>query len=258
MSRYLSCLLCAFLVAGCAPVVASPRFPPAPTPVVGPTPRCAFDVSSAVERTIGLLDDPRAGQDAALCAAVLAPLVQEGGGAIEESHPFWPDARYSLTVEVESSTGSLSTVDVTDLADSAPLVGEGISATQTIVVLVDPEWLGAATADQVRRAALRECVQVGQHLLRMGYLAGEAGVPSECLTDANQQAIVHARQVGYRSEPLAYAVVMLDARATGAPAGSLLDMFRSLFPTETTLEDVVRSPAYGQWRQSVTDLLVSY
>jgi len=255
MSRYLSCLLCAFLVAGCAPVVASPRFPPAPTPVVGPTPRCAFDVSSAVERTIGLLDDPRAGRDAARCAAVLAPLIEEGGGAIEESHPFWPGARYRLTVETGSPSGSLSAVDVTNLAESTPLCGGGISATQAIVVTANPEWLAAAPGDQVRRAALRECVHVGQHLLRMGYLAGEAGVPAECLADANQQAVVHARQVGYRPEPLAYAVVMLDARQTGTPAGSLLDRFRSLFPTETTLEDVVRSPAYGQWRAAVTEQL---
>jgi hypothetical protein len=257
MGRYVSCLLCAFLLAGCCVPAASSShpFPPASTPVIGPTPRCPFDVSSAVENTVALLDDPRAAQGVGTCAAAVTALITEGGGSIEETHPFWPDGCYKLTVEVGSSGGSLSVTDITGLADSAPLYGEGISATQTIAISVDPDWLEAATDDQVHRAAMRECVHVGQHLLRMGYLATTAGVPSECLADANQQAIVHARQVGCRPEPLAYAVVMLDARETGTPAGPLLDTFRSTFPTERTLEGVLRSPAYGQWRASVTDLL---
>jgi hypothetical protein len=185
----------------------------------------------------------------------VATRAREGGGVVEEAHPFWPGARYRLTVEVGDAGGSLAATDITGLADSTPLHSDGISPTQTIAVVVNPEWLEAATDDQVRRAALRECVHVGQHLLRLGYLATTAGVPTECLADANQQAIVHARQVGYRPEPLAYAVVMLDARETGTPAGPLLDTFRSTFPTERTLGDVVRSPAYGQWRESVTELL---
>jgi hypothetical protein len=257
MSRYLPCLLCVVLLVGCAPAASSsPRFPPAPTPVLGPTPRCPFDVSSAVEDTVLLLDDARAAQGIDACVAAITAGVGEGGGVEENAHPFWPGARYRLTVEVGSSSGSLSTTDITDLADSASLYSEGISPTQTIVVAINTEWLEAATDDQVRRAALRECVHVGQHLLRLGYLATTAGVPSECLADANQQAVVHARQVGYRPEPLAYAVVMLDARESGSPAGSLLDTFRSTFPTERTLEDVVMLPAYGEWRESVTELLV--
>jgi hypothetical protein len=204
---------------------------------------------------VALLDDPRAAQVVDACVAAVTSLVKEGGGAVGQPHPFWLGAQYALTVEVGSAGGSLSVADVTGLAGSAPLYGGGISATQAIAVTADPEWLGAATDDQVRRAALRECVHVGQHLLRMGYLATTAGVPPECLADANQQAIVYARQAGYRPEPLAYAVVMLDARETGAPAGPLLDIFRSLFPTEKTLDDVVRSPAYGRWRESVIELL---
>jgi hypothetical protein len=257
MGRHLLCLPCALLLAGCCVPAASSShpFPPAPTPVIGPTPRCPFDVSSAVENTVVLLDDPRAAQGVDTCAAAVTALITEGGGSIEEAHPFWPDGRYRLTLQTGSSSESLSVTDITDLADAVPLYGEGISATQTIAIAANPDWLEATTDDQVRRAALRACVHVGQHLLRMGYLATAAGVPPECLADANQQAIVHARQVGYRPEPLAYAVVMLDAGETGAPAGPLLDVFRSLFPSERTLEGVVRSPAYGQWRASVTDLL---
>jgi hypothetical protein len=203
---------------------------------------------------VPLLDDTRAAQSVDTCSAAVISYAREGGGVIEEAHPFWPGARYRLTVEAGSSSGSLSTADVTGLADSAPLYSGGISPTQTIALTVNPEWLEAATDDQVHRAALRECVHVGQHLLRMGYLA-TAGLPVECLADANQQAIVYARQAGYRPEPLAYAVAMLDARKTGAPAGPLLGRFRRLFPEERTLEDVVRSPGYSEWRATVTEML---
>jgi hypothetical protein len=259
MQRYLLFLLCAILLAGCCvPVTSSSRFPPAPTPVIGPTPRCPFDVSSAVEETPPLLDDVRAAQGVEACAAAVGVCVGQGGGVVEEAHPFWPGARYRLVVEVGSSAGSLATTDVTDLADSALLYSEGVSATQTIAITANPEWLAAATDDQVRRAALRECVHVGQHLLRMGHLATAAGVPPECLADANQQAIVHARQVGYQPEPLAYAVVMLDAMETGKPAGSLLGAFRKIFPTERTLEEVVGSPGYGEWREYVAEALSVY
>ena len=51
---------------------------------------------------------------------------------------------------------------------------------------------------------------------------------------------------------------MLDALEAGAPAGPLLDTFRQTFPTERTLEDVVGSPAYGEWRETVTKLLIGY
>ena len=78
--------------------------PPAPTPVLGPTPRCPYDVSSAVEGTPALLDDPRAARDAQECVAAIVPLIEEGGGVIEDAHPFWPGARYKLIVE----PGSLS------------------------------------------------------------------------------------------------------------------------------------------------------
>jgi hypothetical protein len=257
MTRHLSYLLCVFLLVACAPAVSSLRYPPAPTPILGPALRCPFDVSSAVEDTVPLLDDARAAQGADACAVAVTARAKEGGGDVEDAHPFWPGARYRLTVEIGSFSGSMSTTDITGLADSAPLYGEGISPTQTIAVAVNPEWLEVATDDQVRRAALRECVHVGQHLLRMGYLATIAEVPAECLAEANQQAVVYARRVGHRPEPLAYAVVMLDAWETGQPAGSLLGRFRRTFPSERTLEDVVRSPAYGEWRETVTIMLVN-
>jgi hypothetical protein len=259
MRRYLPCFVCMLLLTGCAVPATSPtsRYPPAPTPALGPTLRCPYDVSSALVQSPALLDDARAAADVEACAATVVARAKEGGGGSEQAHPFWSGARYALTVQLASSTGSLATTDITDMASTAPLFSPGVSPTQTILVSVSPEWLDAATGDQVHRGALRECVHVGQHLLRLGYLATEARVPDECLADANQQAAVYARQAGYQPEPLAYAVVMLDARQTGEPAGPLLDTFRGLFPAERHLEDVVRSPAYDRWRERVAELLGS-
>jgi hypothetical protein len=259
MMRHLPYLLCILLLTGCAtPATASAsRYPLAPTPVLGSMPRCPYDVSSALGETLPLLDDARAAQGVEDCAAIVITHAKGSGGAVRGVHPFWPGARYELTVQMASSTGSLTTTDITGLAETAPLFSKRISPTQTIMVSANPQWLDTASDNQVHRAALRECVHVGQHLLRMGYLATEAGVPDECLADANQQAIVYARQAGYRPEPLAYAVVMLDARQSGEPAGPLLDAFRGLFPTERHLEDVVRSPSYSAWRERVTEQLAS-
>jgi hypothetical protein len=230
--------------------VSAGRFPLASEPVIGPAPSCAYDVSSAVEPTVALLDDPRAAREAEACVDLLLPVVARGGGVIEEPHPFWPGARFVLSVEADLVTGSTSAIDATGLSGPTRLYREG-EGVQTIVVSFNPEWRDGASDAQLERALLRECVHVGQHLLRMGALAGEAGVPPECLAGANQQAVVHARQAGRRAEPLAYAVVMLDARRRGVPAGPLLDVFRGLFPVEETLDEVVASTAYGRWREAV-------
>ena len=44
----------------------------------------------------------------------------------------------------------------------------------------------------------------------------------------------------------------LDRYALGS------DAFRQTFPTERTLEGVVGSPAYGEWRETVAGLLAGY
>lgn len=251
-SRRFAWLLVGILFAGgCTPPNAASGtlgLPPMPVPQP-PMPECSIS-DSVLEHTLTLLDDPRAAEGVEPCvdqlmALLVPPTPGRAPDEIGGPHPFWPGAAYTLTIDPQSpADGVLTVADYTGLG---PINFD--DPVQEIHLLIDNVAMDGESEETLTRVALRACVHVGQHLLRMGYLATQAGITSDCLGDANQLATGHARRSGFRAEPLAYAVQMLHA---GEGRGGLLnDFFARSFAGAVSVEEVVAAETYGQWREAI-------